>query len=190
MGGATLLMAADRHPDLFELLVLFEPIVFPPPGPMEGPESSPLVIGARRRRRTFDSLAAARANFASKPPMRSFVPAALDAYVGGGFTPVDAAEPDGPVQLLCDPTLEADTFARGHLHETWSRLDDIVVPVVVLAGAGGETGGPPGLAPLIADRLPNGRFERHDELDHFGPFTDPDRVGAIVRDAAAASPRS
>jgi alpha-beta hydrolase superfamily lysophospholipase len=34
MGGACLLMAASRDPHLFRRLVLFEPIVFPPPPPV------------------------------------------------------------------------------------------------------------------------------------------------------------
>jgi pimeloyl-ACP methyl ester carboxylesterase len=181
MGGATLLMTADRHPDLFGLLVLFEPVVPVPGREVVDPEASPLVAGARRRRRQFDSAAAARQNFASKPPMADFVPAALDAYVTGGFTAVDATRPDGPVRLRCSPEVEAATFTNGSHHDTWERLTHIAVPTVVVAGPG--DGGPADSAPAIADRLPHGQFELHAELDHFGPFTSPDRVAAIVRSA-------
>jgi pimeloyl-ACP methyl ester carboxylesterase len=181
MGGATLLMAADRRPELFRLLVLFEPIVFPPQPATDDRESTPLVVGARRRRSTFDSLAAARANFASKPPMNGFVPAALDAYLDGAFAPVDPQQPDGPVRLLCDPALEAETFARAHHHPTWERLSAIAVPTVVIAGAGAEADGPASLAPLVAERLPNGRLELRKELEHFGPFAHPELVADIVR---------
>jgi pimeloyl-ACP methyl ester carboxylesterase len=100
MGGACLLMAAHRDPTLFERLVLFEPIVFPPQGlrdPDEGP--SPLIAGARRRRRTFPSFDDAIENYARKPPLGSFTHAALEAYVRYGFTRGD----DGQVYLSCDP---------------------------------------------------------------------------------------
>ncbi len=40
---------------------------------------------ARKRRPGFASLEEARENFASKPPMNRFDPAALDAYVTFGF---------------------------------------------------------------------------------------------------------
>ena len=36
MGGAALLMAAHREPDLFGTIVIFEPIVFPPDGDRPG----------------------------------------------------------------------------------------------------------------------------------------------------------
>ena len=59
------------------------------------------------------------------------------------------------------------------------------MPTVVVAGAGREEGGPAGLAPAIAERLPSGRLEVHEELDHFGPFTHPDLVGDIIRRAVS-----
>ena len=68
LGGATLLLTAHRIPDLFAGLVLFEPIVFPPEMVVQLHEG-PLVRGARRRRRQFDSFDAAIANYAAKPPM-------------------------------------------------------------------------------------------------------------------------
>lgn len=186
MGGDTLLMAADRRPGMFSTLVLFEPIAAPPQPDEVDPESSPVVLGARRRRRQFDSFDAAIANFASKPPMDAFTPAALEAYVRGGFEAVDSDRPDGPVRLCCSPELEAETFARGHQHDTWDRLPGIATPTVVVAGGLDPSAGPAALAPLIAERLPHGTFEQHPELDHFGPFTRPDAVATIIRDTLAA----
>ena len=95
----------------------------------------PLTEAARRRRRTFDSYAAALANYASKPPMSAFAPSALEAYVRGGLRPVDPADPDGPVELCCSPETEAATFEGGATHDTWDRLGHIAVPTMVLGGA-------------------------------------------------------
>jgi len=73
MGGAALVMAALREPQLFRALVLFEPIIFPLATPEQqrgGP--SPLIDGARRRRAVFASFDDALTNYSSKPPLNIF----------------------------------------------------------------------------------------------------------------------
>lgn len=180
MGGAGLLMAAAREPDLFELVVAFEPIVFPPPESRETPAGeSPLVAGARRRRATFASIDEAIANYASKPPLMSFTDEALRAYVEHGFRPTI----DG-VTLRCDPEHEARTFEQGGLHRTWDLLDGIATPVVVVAGAVTEMS-PAAIAGPVAERLPNSTYRQLDHLDHFGPMTHPAEVAGLVADAVA-----
>src|SRR5690606_34879654 len=88
MGGACLLMAAHRDPGLFDLIVAFEPIVFPPRDPdAEATNASTLSVGARKRRASFDSFDQALANYSSKPPMMAFHPDVLRYYVGHGFRP-------------------------------------------------------------------------------------------------------
>lgn len=180
-GGAALLMAADRHPERFRLLVLFEPIVFPPGDPDVARPESPLAAGARRRRPTFASLEAATENYAAKWPMATFDSAALDAYVRYGFRD----DPDGDgVRLKCEPEHEAQTFETGGDHDTWSRLPGIDVPVVVVAGVVDETQ-PSAHARSIAEALPQGRYLERPELDHFGPFTHPRPVADLIASAAA-----
>jgi pimeloyl-ACP methyl ester carboxylesterase len=180
MGGACLLMAAHRDPGLFERLVLFEPIVYPPPEERSPPPQSPLVAGARRRRTTFPSFEAAIANFAGKPPLNAFTPEALDAYVRFGF----AAGDDGQVHLKCDPETEAGTFERGGLHRTWDTIDQIEVPVLVVAGRLAEFQ-PSSIAARVAERLPNGSYVQLDELDHFGPMSHPVEIADLISDFAA-----
>lgn len=183
-GGAALLMAVHRAPEAFRLLVLFEPIVFPPAGAGdEGPDGdrgpSALPIGARRRRATFPSIDDAITNYASKPPLQAFDPAALDAYVRFGFRD----DPDsGGVRLKCEPEHEARTFEQGGVHRTWDLLPQIHLPVVVVAGRDGE-GQPAAVAEPIADRLPAGRFVARAELDHFGPMTHPAEVAELITSA-------
>ena len=134
MGGAGLLMAAARRPGLFRLLVVFEPIVFPPDRPDAPTTESPLVAGARRRRPVFDSFEAAIANYASKPPLGAFDPEALDAYVRYGLRP----EGDH-LRLKCEPEHEARTFEQGGRHHAWDGLASIDIPVVVVAGGSRRT---------------------------------------------------
>lgn len=186
MGGATLLMAALRHPGLFRALVLYEPIVFPPIDAANDfdPGDSPLAQGARRRRREFGSYQEAIDNYRSKPPMNAFDDAALDDYVYGGFRPVDADDPDGPVELRCAPDHEAATFAGSHASGLWALVPTITTPTLVVGGHPADTNPPSLLAEPVAEMLPNGRYLETD-LDHFGPFVDPATVAGMVREFTA-----
>jgi pimeloyl-ACP methyl ester carboxylesterase len=186
LGGGALLMAAERDPGRFRALALYEPIVVPPNVPTR---SNPLAAGARRRRRVFDSAAVAYDNFASKPPMSAFDPAALRGYVDGGLAPVDPADPGGPVQLRCRPEHEAATFEAALHTDQWERLPAVAVPVTVLGGTIDESDPPSLIAELIAKQLPSARYERADELDHFAPFVAPTATAARVAAALAGSPR-
>jgi pimeloyl-ACP methyl ester carboxylesterase len=166
MGGATALMAATRHPDWFAHLVLFEPVVFPPTGFDAPSGQSSLAAGTRKRKATFPSAEAAYANYASKPPMNSFTPEALHAYVDHGFRP----DPDG-VRLKCDPEVEAATF------------DAIELPVTVIGGRLDGTG-PAAVAEQVAEHLPRGRYVYVDDFDHFAPMSDPSGMAKLIVDAA------
>ena len=179
MGGAALLMAELLRPGTFARLWVYEPIVAPRPEGAPATRPNPLAAGARRRRRTFPSRDAAYANYAAKPPMRSFTPEALRAYVDFGFR--DA--PDGEVELKCAPEVEAATFDNGPMTEAFERLGEVGAEVVVAAG--GDGGMPSSLAPLVAGALPRGRLERHDSLSHFGPQEAPTEVAAAIRAALA-----
>ena len=181
MGGAGLLMAAHRDPGLFDLIVAFEPIVFPPRevDPHHGTENNGTVLsrGARKRRASFDTFDDAIANYASKPPMMAFDPDVLRLYVAHGFRPA----PEG-IRLKCDPEHEARTFDNGGNHTTWADLPEIDTRVVVVAGKVDEFG-PAAIAREIAEALPNASYVEHDEWNHFTPFIDPAAMATLVRNA-------
>jgi pimeloyl-ACP methyl ester carboxylesterase len=175
MGGACLLIAAHRRPDLFSRLVIYEPIVFSPAGSDEQPEPPLLAAGARRRRTSFVSFDAAIANFAAKPPLSRFTPAALEAYVRYGF----AEGEDGQVHLKCKPELEATTFEMSRYHDAWDLLPEITIPVLVACGLPAPDS-PAEYAKPVAGQLPNGSYVQLDELDHFGPMTDPKAIAELI----------
>lgn len=176
-GGAALLMASLRRPELFDRLVLFEPIVFPatapPPG---GGNGNPLAEGARRRRESFDSYEAAIERFSGSASLGTLRPDVLEDYVRHGF----AMQDDGSVRLKADRENEARTYEMGSQHGTFARLGEVKVPAMVARS--GESVGPAAFAPLIADALPNGTLETFEELTHFGPLDDPVSFAAVVRD--------
>ena len=177
MGGAALVMAALREPELFRALVLFEPIIFPPivreSGNAGGP--SPLSEGARRRRTTFASYEEAIANYSAKPPLNVFQPEVLGDYVRFGFSP----NADGTISLKCQPEHEARTYESGALHETWNDLQKLRMPVWVLSGEVIPMT-PASFAKPLADAIPGCTFVHWTDLGHFGPMQDPQRIAQLI----------
>jgi pimeloyl-ACP methyl ester carboxylesterase len=177
LGGAALALAELARPGTFAGMWLFEPIITPPPeGPLPA-GSNPLAAAARKRRRRFPDRDAAYANYASKPPLNTLIPAALHAYVDHGFRDV----PGGEVELKCEPEVEAAVFDASFASPIFPRLDDVRCPVTVAVG--GDGGLPARLAPLVVDALPDGHLESYPELTHFGPMEDPARLAAAIRAA-------
>jgi pimeloyl-ACP methyl ester carboxylesterase len=173
MGGAALVLAEQARPGTAAALWLYEPIVFPP---AEGvtPVGNPLAAAARRRKAWFPDRAAARANYAAKPPLGAFRADALDAYVDHGFR----AAPDGGVTLKCPPEVEAAVFEMGGSHAGFAHLGEVACPVTVVAS--GDGGPPSWAAGLIAEALPHGRLSTMHDLSHFGPMEDPYAVAEAI----------
>lgn len=176
MGAAALLMAQLADPRRFGFLVLIEPIVFP--GPHVRLDEHPLSYGAARRRRVFDSRAEARANFVSKPAFAAWDDEALDGYVSCGLLG------DDPVELACDPIVEADIYRASSAHDTFDRLGGIEIPVLLLAGEESDTT-PPEVTRMQADQFQRAGVEIVQETGHFLPMEKPglvaERVARLVQ---------
>jgi pimeloyl-ACP methyl ester carboxylesterase len=176
MGGAALVLAEQARPATMAALWLYEPIVFPAVEGGSLPGSNPMAATARRRKSWFPSRAAARANYAAKPPLGRFRPDALDAYVEGGLRDV----PGGGVELKCAPEVEAAVFEQGGGHDGFAHLGEVACPVTVV---GSGDGAPPSwAAAAVAEALPHGRLVTMEQLTHFGPMEDPDAVAAAIAD--------
>jgi pimeloyl-ACP methyl ester carboxylesterase len=175
MGGAALLLAEQRRPGTFAALWLFEPIVIPPGSGIDDPDANPLAVGAARRRESFPSVQAALENFGSKPPMAAFDPAALAAYVEGGFE----EQPDGTAVLRCPAADESRFYLMGARHGAYEHLDEVRCPTVVARGA--ADAGPYDLAPAVAEGVVEGRLLDLPSVSHFGPMEDPGLVAGEIR---------
>jgi pimeloyl-ACP methyl ester carboxylesterase len=176
LGGAVLLLAEQRQPGMFTSLGLYEPVVIPPAAPGEGFGGSISMSDlARKRRQSFSSREEARRNFAAKPPMSQFAPAALDAYVTYGFLD----DPSGGVSLACARDDEASVYEGAVGSHAWDRLSEVRPPVTVIGGADRRD-------PVsrfiedVADQLPRGQARRLEGVSHFGPFEDPLGVGRVA----------
>jgi pimeloyl-ACP methyl ester carboxylesterase len=182
-GAAALLLAEARRPGTFRTLWCYEPIVLAPAadgGREANPGGNQLARGALLRRERFDSFSAAEANFASKPPMAAFDPEVRHLYVAHGFRP----DPDGGVRLKCRPRDEARVYEMGAHHPAWGLLPAVTGPVTVVRGTT-DGFGPAAMSEPVADRLPHGRLEAHDDLDHFGPMTAPAAIADSILAAVA-----
>jgi pimeloyl-ACP methyl ester carboxylesterase len=178
MGGAALLLAEQARPGTFAGLWLFEPIVIPADLAMD-PMGNSLSAAASRRRDTFESAEAARANFASKPPMAAFDPAALDGYLEGGFETLE----DGSVRLRCRPEDESTFYAMGPRHSAGAHLGEVTPPVSVVSGR--NEPGPAVFAPAVAEGAPDGELVEMPQVSHFGPMEDPAAIARSIRDLVA-----
>jgi len=179
-GGASLLLAEQARPGLFQKLYVYEPVVFPhalvaPQGP-GATGGNYLADGARRRRERFAGPAEALANFSTKPPLDVLHRDALTAYVQHGFS----QDTDGSVVLKCRPENEARTYEMGSQHRAFDHLTETTTLVTVAVGELDAQQGPGMVAPLIAAALPNGREVVEPDLGHFGPLEDPARIAEAI----------
>lgn len=189
MGGAALLMAAHRDPALFDHLVLFEPIAMPNDvGADVSMEDQPIVVGARRRRRSFPSHEEAIANYREKLPLSLMTPEVLRAYVEHGFRPVDAGDgADGAVELRCTPEIEAGIFMSSRENGVWDLLPEVTTPTTVVSGFV-EPEQPSARCEAIAERIPGSRFVLIPHQSHLGPFSHPDEFADLVLAEVGAEP--
>lgn len=180
MGATVGLLAAAERPDAAGRLVLFDPVVMTPErlamaGP-EGLKSSPLAVGAARRRSTFPDREAAFQAYLGRGAFRTWPEAALRDYLVDGLLEGD----DGQVHLACRPEWEASTFAA-HFHDTLGAFRSLTIPCRVLRAGIGSTCH---LEAHEAEVLRGGTtLETIPDTTHFLPIERPD----LAREALAAT---
>ncbi len=171
MGGAALVMAEITRPGTFSGLLLIEPIIFRPPFVRL---SNPLADGALRRRRSFSDRRAILDNFESKAVFEDWHPSALEAYVDGGF--VDEGD---EMVLRCDPEHESDIYQGGSAHGAFSRLGEVRVPVLLLAGEESTTFAR-GDVEHLAGQFPRASVLMLAGAGHFAPMERPVEVADLI----------
>ena len=176
LGGAAVVYAVLRRPELFRGLWLFEPVVVPRGAFDERPKPSFLIEVARRRRMAFDSVDDAVARLSAKPPFSGCDPVAVRAYLEIGTYPAE-----GGVRLSCTGENEARVFGSDELVD-FEQLAAVTMPAVIVAGGEADEAHaiPAQVAPLIAQALGNARFELHPDLSHFGPMEAPAAMAASI----------
>ena len=136
MGGHVLVQAALALPDVFNNLLLIDPVIFPPEKYQEttdfekgSPSNHPLA----RRRHQFDSWQHMLEVFETRHPYSLWHPEVLKDYCKYGLI----KQADGSTYTLaCAPDVEASVY-MGHLSvDLTGQLSKISVPVLVMRAKG------------------------------------------------------
>jgi pimeloyl-ACP methyl ester carboxylesterase len=174
MGGTVSLLAAPDLGPLVKALVLFDPVLMRQPYAPAVLGASPLVEGARRRRRLFDSKAAALEAYLGRGAFKSWPQEAVRDYVEDAFVPA----PEGGVALTCAPEWEAAIFA-GQLHDPWAPFEAITAPIRALRAEHGSTClAEPMQAKVVGH--PERSMETVPGSSHFLPIERPELVAQAV----------
>lgn len=186
-GGTSALGAAARRPDLFERLVLVDPVI-PPPAelvrtldPERMSRLSRLVEGARKRRSLWADRSEARAHFAERSLFRDWRPEAIDLYVEHGLR----VRTDGQLELKCPGEVEAAIFGSSSTVDVADLARRAApVPMTVLWAERGDFSRE--IYARTFGSLANARI-----LDvpcgHLVPMERPDLVAAAIRGEGEAS---
>lgn len=172
MGAAALAMAQAADPGRFRALVLVEPVMLPPPY-VRGTKPE-MADRAARRRREFESRREAADSFRGRGAFEGWDEAAFDGYIRCGL------RGEGPVTLACDPTVESEIYQGSNAHDTWGRVGDIDVPVLLMSGEHSDTISPE-LAREQAAQFGRAGVEIVPGAGHFLAMVSPDLVASRVR---------
>ncbi len=184
MGATIALLVAGRRPDLVRGLVLADPVLLAKPFyrlqnlPLVGlyTPNTAMAKMALKRRRTFESPAAAADALRGRGAFKTWRTPFLDDYVVDGVLRQD----DGAYTLSCAPEWEAANF-RNHRIRPWAairRLRKKRIPIIVLQAEKESTAQGDTDARFHAVR-PDAAVTRVPGTTHFLPMERP----YVVRDA-------
>jgi len=177
MGGCVSLLAAAEAPRRVRALALFDPVIISREAQAFVRGSgraydSPLIAGARSRRRAFPSRQAVFESYQGRSIFKAWPDEALRGYVDAGFRELA----DGTVELSCTPEWEAAGFA-GQAHDIWGAMARVEAPVSIWRA---EIGSTCSIADAAQFPRPAGqvRVTTIPGATHFLPIEQPD----VVRD--------
>ena len=184
-GGTSALGAAARRSELFERLVLVDPVMPVPEltaqyrdDPERAARVGRLIDGARKRRSLWPNAADARAHFASRSLFANWLPAALDLYIEHGLR----ERPDGQLELRCPGEVEATVFSSSGSVDVFELARRVTTPTTLLWAARGDF--PRAVYERAAALMASARIVDVD-AGHLIPMERPDLVVAAVLEATA-----
>lgn len=184
-GGIASMIAAVRRPELFSALCLLDPTLFRPEW-LDGMEQMqrdgsiqefPLVQGAVRRRRTFETHDEAFAYFKSKKLFADWPDESLRLYVDYGLQ----TAVDGSLELRWPPEWEAYYFSTGFTR-SWKTVPKLRGLLPVLAIGGGTTDVyVPEIASMLREELLDATFAEVTGHGHLFPQSAPHQTLMIIQ---------
>lgn len=188
MGGIATLRAALHRPELFQAIVLLDPVLLPPELCLLwdivyrlglGYRLNPLVPPALRRRRKFASRAVMFESYRRKAIFRYFDDHSLQALVTGLTKP----SVDGQIELTYPPEWEARIYVTAIRRdlELWHGLPRLKVPAMIIRGAETDTFWER-TARLVDRRAPNVRIVSLPQSTHLLPMERPQESSDLILD--------
>ena len=145
IGAIVTLRAALRDPGKFKALVLIDPVLFVPRRLILwhifraiglGDRVHPLIVGAKKRRRTFDDLEKVFRGYRNRNIFRYMSDENLRIYIEGMTKP----RPKGGYELVFSPEWEAQIYRTGlHDFDIWGELPKLKAPTLFIRGAESDT---------------------------------------------------
>jgi len=178
IGGTSGLLAAAERPQTVSKLMLFDPVIWRP-AMVAGfslfrtaASRSPVVAGALKRRRNFDSREQALAAYVGRGAFKGWPEIAVADYLSDGLVETGGNDGDGGLTLACTPEWEASNYAA-QSHNPYRALRRLHRPVRVLKAEVGA------LCHLTSDPRRDLSVEIVPGGGHLFPMLQPD----IARDA-------
>lgn len=185
IGAIVTLRAALRDPGKFKALVLIDPVLFVPSFLFSwrivralglGDKFHPLILGAQKRRRTFDDLETVFRGYRNRNIFRYMSDENLRIYIAG----ITRKTSDG-YELIYSPEWEAHIYRTGlRDFDLWRDLPKLEVPTLFIRGAETDTF-LAAAARLVKQKQPKVRVEALDKSTHLLPLERPKEVFEIMQ---------
>ena len=164
IGAVVTLRAALRDPGKFRAVGLKDRV-------------HPLILGARKRRRTFDDLETVFRGYRSRPVFRYMSDESLGAYIEGITRP----SANGGYELVYSPEWEVQIYRTGlHDFDIWRNLPKLEVPTLFIRGEETDTF-LENAARLVKRKQPKVRVEALAKSTHLLPLERPEEVFDIMQ---------
>lgn len=183
MGGYVAARAAAIMPEKFEQLLLVDPVMLVPEVYAEQPDGQSVADHpVARRRNAWDSADQMVAHFSDREPYKYWQPDVLVDYCTFGLVPAGGGQ---GLELACPPALEASAYAGAGRNNPYLWIGDVACPTTILRAKNAERQGAMDFsasptAPDLWKYFANSRDLHWQDLSHFIPMEDPQRLAALV----------
>ncbi|MEH6700789.1 alpha/beta fold hydrolase [Parasphingorhabdus sp.] len=181
MGGNCLVQVAARLPDLFERLVLIDPVIMDRAAYQNPADFTATYEMVSKRRNNWAGPDEMIERFKDRHPYKLWDQAVLRDYCEYGLLP----DGEGGFILACPPATEASVYASSATIDPWPMIDGITQPVTILRAPQIKQDGifdfassptPPGLM----DGFAHGSEHYLPDLTHFMPMQNPKRIAELI----------
>lgn len=181
MGGNCLVQVVARQPDLFERLVLIDPVIMDRAAYQDPADFSATYKMVAKRRNVWAGPEVMIERFQDRHPYKLWDPAVLRDYCEYGLLP----HGEGGFELACPPETEASVYATSACLDPWPMIDGINQTVTILRAPQIKQDGIFDFAssptpPNLAKSFTRGSDHYLPDLTHFMPMQDPNRIAGLI----------